>query len=256
MKNHFLGFGFLFFCTILPPHTGWGQKQSAVLVAAASDLKFALDSIIEVYTQKSGNNVEAIYGSSGKLFEQISNKAPFHVFMSADVHYPQMLKDRGLTGSDIYIYGKGRIVLWSKKINTKEKGLSGLTDPEIRKLAIANPRHAPYGKRAEEMLKHHQLYEPLQKKLVYGENITQTAQFVSTGAADIGIIALSLALAPTMQRQQPDYFLIPEDSHDPLFQGAVITSHGKGKQAVTDFFGFLKSDKALKILQFYGFSEP
>lgn len=226
--------------------------QDRILVAAASDLKFALDSVIAQFHTTNTGRIEVTYGSSGKLSEQISNGAPFDLFFSADISYPEELKKRGKTGSEIYPYAKGQIVIWSKKIDPSENGMQSLLDPSIRKIAIANPLHAPYGKRAMESIGFYRLN--LNHKLVYGENITQAAQFVYTGAADIGIIALSLALSPNMKREGGRYFVIPEESHQPLIQGVVITVHGKDKPLATGLFEFIKGDAAYAVLAHFGFS--
>jgi molybdate transport system substrate-binding protein len=228
--------------------------QEKILVAAASDLKFALDSVIVQFNQLQKGRVDVTYGSSGKLSEQIANGAPFDLFFSADVSYPEKLNQNGKTASDIYNYGKGRIVVWSKKIDPTKAEIKSLLDPSIKKIAIANPQHAPYGKRALESIEYYKL--PVNDKLVYGENISQTAQFISTGAADIGIIALSLALSPNMKREHGKYFVIPENSHQPLIQGAVITSRGRDKKLAADFFTYIKSDPAKAVLKYFGFSQP
>lgn len=229
------------------------SAQQPIRVAAASDLKFALDDIIEVYTRKTGKEVVPIYGSSGKLYEQLSNKAPFHLYMSADMEYPKLLIEKGLTGSELFIYGKGRLVLWSRKFDCDASTLEGLSHLNLKKIAIANPNHAPYGKRAKESLAFYQLYDVIRSKIVLGENISQTAQFLSTGAADVGIIALSLALAPTMKKYGKDYYLLPAISHNPLLQGAIITDFGRDNAAAALFFDFLKSPTAAKIFKTYGF---
>ena len=231
------------------------HAQDRVIVAAASDLKFALDSVIEVFSLHHPTKVDVTYGSSGKLSEQIRNGAPFDLFFSADLSYPEALKKEGKLASDIYPYAKGRIVVWSKKVDPNKTQMQSLLMSNIRKLAIANPQHAPYGKRAVESLEYYKLHQRLKPKLVYGENISQTAQFVSSGAADIGIIALSLALSPNM-KGHGKYFLIPEESHSPLIQGAVITSHGKNNTTASKLFLFLKSQKAIDILDHYGFKRP
>jgi len=235
---------------------GHAQAQHKILVAAASDLKFALDSVAAVFKQQHPGTVDITYGSSGKLSEQISNSAPFDVFFSADVTYPQQLKGKKLTASDIYIYGKGRIVLWSKKVDPNKDGVNTLLSSSILKIAIANPQHAPYGKRAEEALAYYKLTDRVKPKLVYGENISQTAQFVTTGAADAGIVALSLALSPNMLKEQGKYFLIPEASHQPLEQGAVIVKHGQGNDYAKIFLEFVKSNAANNILHHFGFTRP
>jgi molybdate transport system substrate-binding protein len=139
-------------------------------------------------------------------------------------------------------------------MDPRKTGMKSLLDPGAKKVAIANPLHAPYGKRAVESLKYYKVMEALKTKLVYGENISQTAQFVSTGAADIGIVALSIALSPNMKKENGKYFLIPEDSHQPLIQGAVITRHGRENKLAATFFEFIKSAEASKILSHYGFT--
>lgn len=226
--------------------------QHKILVAAASDLRFAMDSVISAFTQVNPGEVEITYGSSGKLCEQIINGAPFDIFFSADISYPEKLKQAHQTASDIYEYGKGRIVIWSKRIDAEHKAEKALLEPGIQKIAIANPAHAPYGKRAMESLEYFKLLGKIKPKLVYGENISQTAHFVSTGAADIGIIALSLALSPPMKEEKGNYYLIPESSHQPLIQGAVITEHGKENKLAASFFSFIKSATAIAILKHYG----
>jgi molybdate transport system substrate-binding protein len=235
---------------------GHAQSPSKILIAAASDLKFALDSVVFNFKKNHPGTVDITYGSSGKLFEQISNSAPFDIFFSADVTYPQQLKEKKLTLSEVYIYGKGRIVLWSKKIDPKKQGMNTLLLPSVLKVAIANPQHAPYGKRAEEALAYYKLTERVKSKLVFGENISQTAQFVTTGAADAGIVALSLALSPNMKKENGTYFLIPEESHKPLEQGAVITKHAQGNDYAKAFLDYMKGDAADAILRHFGFTKP
>lgn len=255
MKTLFSLLFFFISFTLTQPTFGQGNT-GPIRVAAASDLKFALDSIIAVFQKQHAATIQPIYGSSGKLFEQILNGAPFDIYLSADIRYPEELSEKGHVSSEVYPYGVGRLVLWSRKINTEEKGIQALNDPGVKKIAIANPRHAPYGQRAQEALKHYNLFEKLEKQLVFGENISQTAQFVTTGAADIGIIALSLALSPAMKRYTSSYYLIPETSHQPLIQGGVVTNYGSGKNPVNLFFEFLKSETSVAILQQYGFTKP
>ncbi len=232
-----------------------GQEKK-IVIAAASDLKFALDSIVAVFKNSHEGMVDVIYGSSGKLFEQISNGAPFHLYFSADINYPKLLKEKGLVSSEIYPYGVGRIVIWSKKIDPQKDGIQTLLSPSIKKIAIANPAHAPYGKRAEESMNYYNILSSVREKLVLGENISQTAQFVTTGAADIGIVALSLALSPNMKKEGGKYFIIPENSHNPLEQGAVITRFGGGNRLAEEFMNFIKGTTANDILTFYGFTRP
>lgn len=232
------------------------RGQEKVLIGAASDLKFALDSVVAAFKKKNGGTVEVTYGSSGKLFEQISNGAPFDIFFSADVAYPKELEKKSFTGSEIYIYGVGRIVLWSRKIDPEKEGIKTLLIPGIKKIAIANPLHAPYGKRAEEAMKFYDVHAAVRSKLVMGENISQAAQFLTTGAADIGIIAYSLALSPNMKNEKGKFFLIPENSHKRLEQAVIITKHGKGNNFAQTFLSFVKNDDAKNIFSYYGFKSP
>jgi molybdate transport system substrate-binding protein len=227
--------------------------QGKILVSAASDLKFALDSVASVFTKKNKGTVEIIYGSSGKLFEQISNGAPFDIFFSADIEYPNKLKQKGLAASDIYIYGIGRIALWSRRIDVEKEQMNSLLSPGVKKIAIANPLHAPYGKRAEEALKFYMMHDAVKSKLVLGENISQAAQFVTTGAADIGIVAYSLALSPNMKKVNGKFYVIPEAAHKRLEQAVIITKRGKANDFALTFLSFVKSNEAKQILSYFGF---
>lgn len=233
-----------------------GHAQDKMLIAAAADLRFAMDSVISAFSQNNPGRIDVTYGSSGKLTEQILNSAPFDLFFSADIAFPEKLQKQNKTASDIYPYARGHLVIWSKKYQPQQEQVKSLLDPGIKKIAIANPSYAPYGMRAVEALEYYELLEPLKSKLVYGENISQTAQFVATGAADIGIIALSLALSPNMKKEKGNYFLIPESGHQPLTQGAVITRKGEGNKLAASFFEFVQSDTAISILDHFGFSRP
>lgn len=231
--------------------------RTEVVIAAAADLKFAMDSVITVFSAKNPSIiVKPVYGASGNFFEQINNGAPFDLFFSADIDYPQRLKDANKTLSAVTQYATGHLVLWSKTLDPATKQMNTLLDPAIKKIAIANPAHAPYGKRAEEALKYYKLYDKIKAKLVIGENIAQTAQYAQTGAADIGIIAQSLALAPTMKQAGGRYWLIPAASHQPLKQGYVLLSHAKDNPGVTQFAEFFGSPAAVAILKSFGFAQP
>ena len=175
-----------------------------VRVAAAADLKFALDEINTAFRAKHPDiTVQVSYGSSGNFFAQLSNRAPFDMFFSADVDYPRQLIAQGLAAKETeFLYAVGRLVVWvprTSALDLTRLGIHALADPSIRKIAIANPKHAPYGRAAEAAMKTLGVYEAVRERLVYGENIAQTAQFVQTGAADIGIIALALAVAPALK---------------------------------------------------------
>lgn len=227
-----------------------------ITVAAASDLRYAMDSLVSLFRRQQPRiKVTVIYGSSGKFFQQISHDAPFDVFFSADIDYPNQLKQRALTASPIHTYAIGRLVLWSQTLDPVLKGMKTLVDPTIRTIAIANPLHAPYGQRAEESLKHYGLYEQVKSRFVKGENIAQTAQFVATGAADIGIIALSLALSPSLEAKG-HYFLIPATTHAPLEQAYVVLKRAQANKAAFAFTAFVASPPAQTVLKTFGFSIP
>jgi molybdate transport system substrate-binding protein len=241
---------------ILTTITSFCMAQTTVTIAAASDLKPAMDSVVAAYKLTDPTAViEVTYGSSGKFFEQISNDAPFDIFFSADIDYPNKLKAKNFTISDVKTYGYGQLVLWSKKVDPNVLKMNTLLNADITKIAIANPDHAPYGARAVESLKFYNLYDKLQSKFVLGENISQTAQFITTGAADIGLIALSLALSPNMQKEGGKYYIIPEDSHSPLQQAYVTLKHAQGNTTATKFYNFVSSATAITILKKYGFSQ-
>jgi molybdate transport system substrate-binding protein len=245
---------FIILCGLSISLSTKAQPSSGLLIAAASDLKFAMDSAIAVFKKTHPDlQVDVTYGSSGKLYEQITHSAPFDLFFSADIEYPLNLKKKGMASSEVYTYGVGRLVLWSKVIDPSTSGMTILQATSIRKIAIANPRHAPYGRRAEEVLRYYNIYNKVKSKLVYGENISQAAQFVTTGAADAGIVALSLALSPAMEKQNGKYYLIPENAHSPLEQGFVLVKNSRRNSHAIAFKDFMLTPTAAEILESYGF---
>ena len=245
----------LMIAALCAPATPLHAQPRKLLVAAASDLKYALDSVISEYQSVHVDILISVtYGSSGKFFEQISRGAPFDLFFSADVAYPEQLAKLGKTGLPPKKYGEGRIVIWSRRFDPTTQGMKLLTDKRVGKIAIANPEHAPYGRRAVEALKHEGIYDLVTPRLVYGENISQAAQFVTTGAADAGIVALSLALSPAMRNGK--YYLIPATSHTPLEQAVVILKRAAANPDAMAFQDFVLGDRAKAILTYFGFSEP
>lgn len=227
-----------------------------ITVAAAADLKFAMDEIVASFNKSHPKDqVEVIYGSSGKFFTQIKNNAPYDMYFSADINYPLELAKKGLAASEVIPYALGRIVLWSNSMDASKMTLESLTDPAIKKIAIANPKHAPYGKRAEEALKSIKLWEKVESRLVFGENIAHTAQFVETRNAQVGIIALALALNPTLSKQG-GYYLIPDKLHQPLEQGYIITKRAADKPLAKLFSGYMTSKESRRIMIKYGFVLP
>jgi molybdate transport system substrate-binding protein len=229
-------------------------QAEQITIAAAADLKFAMDEVASAFRKQNPNQkVDVIYGSSGKFFTQIQQGAPYDLFFSADISFPHELKKAGFTASDVMPYAIGRIVLWSNSLDATKLTFSSLADSRITRIAIANPKHAPYGMRAEEAMISARLWNQLSAKLVYGENIAQTAQYVQTGNAQVGVIALSLAKSPELSRQG-GYYLIPASLHRPLEQGFVITKRAEANSLAKRFSAFASSKPAQEILSKFGFS--
>jgi molybdate transport system substrate-binding protein len=227
-------------------------------VAAASDLQFAMPELAAQYERQSGAKVELSFGSSGNFFAQIQNGAPFALFFSADRSYAEKLIAAGQADpQSLSVYALGRLALWApSELNLKltEKGLSALSDPRVQKIAIASPEHAPYGRAAVATLEKAGLYEQLKPKLVFGENISQAAQFAQSGSAQVGMIALSLALSETMK--SGERWIVPSDYHPPLEQAAVLINAAPNKSQAAGFLEFVKSDAGRTILARYGFTMP
>jgi molybdate transport system substrate-binding protein len=227
-------------------------------IAAASDLNFAFKELVAEYEKTTGTHVKLSLGSSGNFYSQIQNGAPFDLYFSADIGYPKKLEEVGLTvPGSLYRYAVGRIVIWTgneARIDVA-KGFDSLREPTVKKIAIANPKHAPYGRAAVAAMEHFKLYDQVKDKLVLGENISQAAQFIDSGSCEIGIIALSLALAPTM-KTRGTYWEIPADAHPPLEQGAVILKSSTHQDAAKRFVEFMKGSQGQEIMKRYGFTLP
>jgi len=229
-----------------------------ITVAAAADLQFAFQDVAARFQKDTGKNVKLIFGSSGNFFTQIQNGAPFDVFFSADIDYPKQLEAAGLTEpGTLYPYATGKIVLWVRNESKLDlgHGLGVLLDPTIRKIALANPEHAPYGRAAVAAMKRDNVYDKISGKVVLGENVSQAASFVVAGSADIGIVPVSLALAPAM-KQKGRYKEISADEYPPLDQAAVILKSSQQKEIARQFIDFLKTPPILELLRSYGFSVP
>ena len=240
-------------CSLLGAGTAHAEK---ITIAAAADLKFAMDEIVTGFKKvQPGSDVEVVYGSSGKFNTQIQQGAPYDLFFSADIAYPRELAKNGLVASDVKPYAVGRIVLWSSSMNAAKMTLASLADPKIARIAIANPKHAPYGKRAEEALRAAGVWGKVQSKLVFGENISHTAQFVQSGSAQAGIVALSLAVNPELAKRG-GYYLIPDKLHNPLEQGFVVTKRAAGNTLAKKFADYMAAKPARAIMLKYGFVLP
>ena len=236
------------------------QGSTDVLsIAAAADLRFALDDLVTQFEEQyPAIKINVTYGSSGNFFAQLQNGAPFDLFFSADVDYPGKLAEKGLGVDDVFLYATGRIVLWAPKnspLDLDKLGIKALLEPSVRKIAVANPEHAPYGRAAVAALKTLDVYDQVASRLVYGENIAQTAQFAQSGAADVGILALSLAVSPQM-RAAGRFWEVPPDTYPPLKQGGIILKSSKKVATARAFRDFLLSDHGREVLDRYGFSLP
>ena len=233
-------------------------RAQTVKVAAAADLKFAMTELAAQFEKQSGAKLDVTYGSSGNFLTQIQNGAPFDLFFSADSDYPKKLETAGLSEPGTrYEYAVGHIVIWTPsdtQINPAKDGWKCLLDPRVKKIAIANPEHAPYGRAAVASMKKAGIYEQVKNKLVYGENISQAAEFVQSGNAQVGIVALSLAVSPAMK--SGNKWEIPADSYPPIKQAAVILKASKNKDAARRFLDFVSGPQGREILQRFGFTVP
>ena len=227
-------------------------------IAAASDLTYCLDALNKAFVAHHPDaDLKVSTGSSGNFFTQISQGAPFDVFLSADIQYPQKLIDSGAADKNsLTLYAVGRLALWtmSDKLDVN-KGLVILKDATVTRIAIANPEHAPYGKAAQAALEKTGLWNDIRKKIVLGENISQAAQYVETGNADVGLIAWSLLKGPTMQGRGKSW-LLPLDAFPKLEQAAVLTTKGANSALAKQYMEFLRTDEAKTIFEQYGFTLP
>lgn len=240
-------------------HPSGPVDAAEIAVAAASDLNFAFKDLVAEYEKASGHHVKLSLGSSGNFYSQIRNSAPFDLYFSADIGYPKKLEADGLTvPGSLYRYAVGRIVVWApvrSPLAVEKLGIGVLLDPSVRRIAIANPKHAPYGRAAVAAMQHFKVHDRVKDKLVLGENISQAAQFIESGAADVGVIALSLALAPAM-RDVGKFWEVPADAHPPLEQGAAILKASRNQDAARMFLEFVKGSKGQEIMRRYGFTVP
>lgn len=245
--------GLVCWLTLAPP-----MPAQTLRVAAAADLQFAMSDLAGRYEKKTGTKIEVSYGSSGNFRAQIENGAPFDLFFSADADYPKQLVAAGFAdGETLTTYAEGHLVLWAPggaNLHFAERGLAVLEDPQVQKIAIANPEHAPYGRAAVAALRKAGLYNEVKAKLVYGDNISQAAQFAQSGSAQVGIIALSLTFAESMKGGEK--WEIPAGLYPPIVQAAVIVHSSTNKEAATAFLEFVKSKEGRSVLSKYGLAAP
>ena len=238
--------------------TGSYARAQAVKVAAAADLKFAMTELAAEFEKQSGTKLDVTYGSSGNFLTQIQNGAPFDLFFSADSEYPKKLEAAGLAEpGTLREYAVGHVVIWTPRdsgIDAAKAGWQSLLDQRVKKIAIANPQHAPYGRAAVAALNKADIYEQVKDKLVYGENISQAAEFVQSGNAQVGIVALSLAISPAMKNGSS--WEVPAKLYPPIFQSVVVTKASKNKDTALKFLQFVQSKAGQEILLRFGFTIP
>ena len=244
LRNYWLVFSLLFF---LACNT---DKPDRLTIATAANVQFAMSELTALFTAETGIETEVILSSSGKLTAQIMQGAPYDLFLSANMKYPLELEKNGKTTEKPQVYAYGGLVIWSLDTSI-ELSLSILTSPEIRKIAIANPKTAPYGEAALSFFKHLNIDEQVREKLVYGESIAQTNQFIISGAAELGLTAKSVVRSPEME-ERGQWLEVPPEMYQPIAQGLAIVNPDREKDAKA-FLNFLSSESAQKILVDYGY---
>jgi len=236
------------------------ERPPALSIAAASSLRFALDDLVEGFRESHPDTGVAVtYGSSGNFYAQIQNGAPFDLYLTAEINYARQLVDAGLARPEsFFVFADGRVALWVPKnspLDIEAIGLRVLRDPSVRQVSIANPAVAPYGIAAEEALRSGDLYDTVKPKFVLGESIAQALQFVESGAAQAGILALSLVVAPEVAGKGR-HVLIPSDVHQRIEHGGVVLTNAAQPGAAESFRAFLMSDAARPVLDRYGLAAP
>ncbi|MBL8340254.1 MAG: molybdate ABC transporter substrate-binding protein [Rubrivivax sp.] len=240
------------------PAPAQAQAPTAALtIAAASDLRFALDEVLRPFRQAHAEvRLEVIYGASGKLATQVRHGAPFDVFLSADRAFADELQRAGFTAGAPRLYAIGHLAAWSAEAALGRLPLAELVrHPAVRRFAIANPEHAPYGRRAMEALQSQGLADVVRPKLVLGANVAQAAQFVETGAAQAGLVALSLVLSPGLSGKGA-YTRVPQAWHQPLEQALVVTRRAADNARAHAFVAYLETPPARATLRRCGFALP
>ncbi len=235
--------------------SGYSQQKPKLTVAVAANVQFAMKDIKAAFEKKTGTEVDVIIGSSGQLTAQIKQGAPFDIFISADMKYPDALYKSKLAVETPEAYAYGALVVWTMKKDIQLKpDLSEMTGADIKTIALANPKTAPYGEATVQALKHYGIYEKVKDKLVYGESIAPTNQFIISGAADIGFTAKSVVLSP-MMKGKGQWHEVASEAYKPIEQGCVILSYGI-KNHPSDskkFYDFLFSKEVKNILLKYGY---
>jgi len=235
------------------PNEEEGNKQAAsIAIAVAANMQFAMEELTKAFTEETGISCQTSVSSSGKLTAQIQQGAPFDLFVSANMKYPNEIQNSGLAALPPKVYAQGKLVLWSMR-----KGLSPslglLSESAVRHIALANPKVAPYGQAAQQVLEKHGLLSEVQEKLVFGESIAQTNQFITTQSAEIGFTAMSVVLSPALQGKGK-WLPLATNLHTPIEQGVVVIKRkGSPNNAAIAFYDFLSSPTAKDILERFGY---
>ncbi|MFD2570892.1 molybdate ABC transporter substrate-binding protein [Spirosoma soli] len=224
-------------------------------VAVAANAQFVMESLSDAFQKQTGVTIEPIVSSSGKLTTQIQQGAPFDVFLSADMDYPNALHKQGLTTTAPTVYAYGSLVLWTLGNLPISADLKVLQNSAVRHIAIANPALAPYGQAAMSLLKYRNLVETTKAKLVYGESISQVNQYILSGAAEVGITAKSVVLDPSL-KQRGRWVDLPPPGYSPIAQGVVVLKRSSQAKTAQQFVQFLRSSTARRIIQQYGYRFP
>lgn len=234
------------------------QAAESITVAVAANVNYAFKAIATAFTQETGIEIKSVVSSSGKLTAQITHGAPYDLFLSADMLYPATLHEAGLAVAAPKVYANGTLVLWTTKdINLSKLGIATTADKAVTKVAIANPKLAPYGREAIKVIDYYQLTSSVMPKLVYGESISQVNQYVDIKSVDVGFTAKSVVMSPEL-KGKGTWIDVPTESYKPIAQGMVVLTYGTKHhhRATNQFYDFMLSAKAREILSQYGYKLP
>jgi len=254
MQNFLLKTRFLFI-VILAVFTACKttEEHKTITIATAANMQFAMQELADAFTQKTGTSCDLVISSSGKLTAQIKEGAPYDIFVAANMKYPQEVYAAGRAKTKPKVYAYGKLVLWSLNENIRVD-LETLESEAIQHIALANPKTAPYGTAAVSALMQLKVYDRIENKLVFGESISQTNQFILSGAAELGFTAMSVVKAPSMQSRGV-WISVADSLYDPIEQGVVLIEHATTtKPEAAAFYEYLFSEEAQKILQDFGYS--
>ena len=229
--------------------------QTKITVAVAANMQYTMEALKAEFNKADNTQIDVVLGASGKLTQQIIQSAPFDIFISADTAFPKKLADTGFAAEPPKVYAQGLLVLWSAKDNIQPKAdLKMLLNDDIKHIAIANPKTAPYGAAAEFILRKYNLYDKVSSKLVTGENITQTSQYIATQAADIGFTAKAIVISDEM-KGRGKWIELNRNDYPPIKQAAVLLKYGQENHAAEakKFYDFLYSAKAKEIYKKFGY---